>query len=403
MSEKKKILMIIPNLDFGGAQNSFSRLSWLLHPHCSLLLVVFNKDNIAPLTFGGNLVELQVPASKIFFLKILNFYRRVQRLKEIKKEFQPTTSISFLEGADYVNLLSGIGEEIFFYIHGSKKFDRNIKGLIGFIQKKILIPYLYRFANKILVVNEKLKTELIEYYGLRNSSFVVMPNFFDIQELQEQASIPLGPALEKFFKENLTICISGRIAPEKGIDRFVKLLPEILKRYANVKLLIVGDGDQKLTLQNQLRDMGVSFAEMNESGIDERANVIFFGYQQNPYRFLSRSTLLALPSLNEGMPNTIIEAFCLGIPVVAADCPYGPRELLAPGVVAKNWPELAQFGILVPLLNEGDGSQQFWIEAIGKVLESLELRIQYSKAGLKHAQDFSKENNLSKWKELLKL
>lgn len=400
---EKRILMVIPNLDFGGAQNSFSRLSWLLHPHCSLLLVVFNKDNIAPLTFGGTLVELFVPASNTFLSKIINFCKRVKRLKKIKKEFQPTTSISFLEGADYVNLLSGIGEEIFFYIHGSKKFDRNINGAIGFIQKRILIPTLYRHADKILVVNEKLKAELINHFGLRNGRFEVMPNFFDLQDIQQQAAKSLSPALENFFKEHLTICISGRIAPEKGIDRFVKLLPEILKRIAPVKLLIIGDGVQKYSIQNQLTSMEIPFAEVNEQGIDENAKVVFFGYQQNPYCYLSRSTLLALPSLNEGMPNTIVEAFCLGIPVIAADCPYGPRELLATTEPTKNWPEYAEFGILLPVLNEGDGSQQHWIEALEKLLKAKDMRMRYSKDGLRHAHNFSKENNLTKWKELLKL
>jgi len=403
MSEKKRIVMIIPNLDFGGAQTSFSRLSWLLQPHCSLLLVVFNKDNIAPLTFGGTLVELFVPASKNILSKILNFYKRVKRLKEIKKEFQPTTSVSFLEGADYVNLLSGIGEEIYFYIHGSKKFDRNIKGPIGFIQKWLLIPYLYRFADKILVVNEKLRTELIENFGLRKSRFVVMPNFFDIHELQKLASIPLNQTMENFFSEHLTICISGRLAPEKGIDRFIKIFPEILVKHGNVKLLIIGDGDQKMALQNQLRDMNLSFTEMNENTMDSSAKVIFFGYQRNPYRLLGRSTLLALPSLNEGMPNTIIEAFCLGIPVAAADCPYGPRELLAPNETAKGWPELGEFGILLPVLNEGDGSQQIWIEGMNMLLESPELRIRYNRDGLRNSKSYSKEKNLSKWKELLRL
>jgi glycosyltransferase involved in cell wall biosynthesis len=402
MAEKRRVLLIIPNLDFGGAQTSFSRLSWLLEPHCSLLLVVFNKDNIAPLTFGGELVELHVAASNAFHLKLINFYRRVKRLKAIKKKFRPDVSISFLEGADYVNLLSSIGEEIFFYIHGSKKFDRNIKGLIGSIQKKILIPILYRFADKILVVNERLKTELIEHFALGNSSFEILPNFFNIKELQDQALAPLSDSLNEILKDDFSICISGRLAPEKGIDRFVSLLPEILKKHSALKVLIVGDGQLKEEIKNQLKTLGISFSEMQDDVI-KSANVLFLGYQKNPYRFLGRSTLLVLPSLNEGMPNTIIEALCLGIPIISSDCPYGPRELLAINTQAAGWPELAEYGVLVPLIGETHESKKVWVEAIFKLLESPELRNRYSMKGKIRGHDFSMESNVLKWKMVLNI
>ena len=85
MVEKKRILMIIPNLDFGGAQTSLSRITLLLNPFCIITIVVFNKDNIAPLSFGGELIDLKVPASRFYLGKAINFIKRVSRLKKINQ------------------------------------------------------------------------------------------------------------------------------------------------------------------------------------------------------------------------------------------------------------------------------------------------------------------------------
>jgi glycosyltransferase involved in cell wall biosynthesis len=55
------------------------------------------------------------------------------------------------------------------------------------------------------------------------------------------------------------------------------------------------------------------------------------GFQTNPYRYLARSTVLVLSSRREGLPTVLVEALALGVPVVATDCPSGPREILHDG------------------------------------------------------------------------
>ena len=69
------------------------------------------------------------------------------------------------------------------------------------------------------------------------------------------------------------------------------------------------------------------------------AEVVFLGYQLNPFPYLKKSKLLVLSSLNEGFGNVLVEAFALGKNVVSTDCPVGPSEILQGG----------KFGILCPV------------------------------------------------------
>lgn len=396
-------MLVIPNLDFGGAQNSFSRLSQLLEPHFDLLLVVFNKFNLAPIQLRGRLNELGVSGSRFTLVKAFRFFQRIIRLRKIKNEFKPHVSISFLEGADYVNILSAIGERIYIYVHGSKLFDKNITGFVGLIRKKVLIPSLYSWANEILVVNEAIADELKIHFKLQNQSFKVMPNFYDFEEIGRMASSDLSASAEAFFKKNKVICIAGRLAPEKGIEDFIHILPPILERNPKLKLIIVGDGPQKDKIKAAVGLLGMVYADsIDELNEDSNATVFFLGYQKNPYAYMSRSFVLALPSFNEGMPNTVVEAMGLGVPVVAADCPYGPRELLGGDTFSGIWPDFNACGVLAPVLSEYEAKLK-WVEAINRLLDDPSMCEKYKQAGKARAQEFSSHTMDSRWLQFLNM
>ncbi len=63
------------------------------------------------------------------------------------------------------------------------------------------------------------------------------------------------------------------------------------------------------------------------------------GFVSNPHAYTSRARLFVLSSAWEGLGNVLVEALALGVPVVATDCPSGPREILQDG----------RFGPLVPV------------------------------------------------------
>ena len=79
-------------------------------------------------------------------------------------------------------------------------------------------------------------------------------------------------------------------------------------------------------------------------------HIIFAGFQPNPYSYEAKCDLYVLSSINEGFPNTLVEALACGLPIVAADCKTGPREILMERYEDKTAQglERVDYGILVP-------------------------------------------------------
>ncbi len=242
MRSREKILLIIPNLNFGGAQETFSKLSISLSKHHTVYNVVFNKSGMTDYLLGGELYDLNVSASNGYFNKVINFFKRVRRLSSLKRSLDITIAISFLEGADYVNILSRKGEIIISSIRGSKKYDQNIKGVIGWFRHNLLIPLLYNRMDFLVALNYGVKNELQKHYGIRIPIHVIY-NGFDMDYIQSLASQEM-PEDEKWIFDAPVIISHGRLSIEKGYDFLVRVFREVLNT-TGCRLVIIGDGPEK--------------------------------------------------------------------------------------------------------------------------------------------------------------
>jgi glycosyltransferase involved in cell wall biosynthesis len=140
-------------------------------------------------------------------------------------------------------------------------------------------------------------------------------------------------------------------------------------------------------------------------------SVIFLGYKENPYRYFNKSKIYVLSSIFEGFPNALVEAMSCGLPVVAADCPSGPREILSPSsslheefkVVT-----MSEYGILVPKMNSSENYNHMDIEecdiklaeGINKLLEE-EIYHNYVSKSLQRSVEFDYITWLSMQKDAL--
>lgn len=118
----------------------------------------------------------------------------------------------------------------------------------------------------------------------------------------------------------------GRLVREKNFSALIEAFAYI-RQQRPARLLILGEGEQRPYLEAQIERYGL---------IDD---VAMPGWADNPYVYMRHSAVFVLCSLFEGLGIVLVEAMACGCPVVATDCPSGPREVLDGG----------RHGLLVPM------------------------------------------------------
>lgn len=392
----KNILLIIPELIMGGAQRSISKLSLEFARHHNVWLVVFNKMEVIAYPYGGELVSLDVVPGDGVVNKFAAFWKRVIRLRKIKKDLAIDVSISFLEGADYVNVLSRSTEKVVLSIRGSKKYDETIKGRFSLLRNKILIPWLYKKADTIITVNHGIANELKIYYGLKKARIITIGNYYSIGEILTSSLEDKPGNLEELYQDPVLIT-TGRLAPEKGLKNLIYVFFELKKMYKNLRLVIVGDGPEYHDLLHTVKELGLTVTA--SVFFNERPDVAFLGNQSNVFKFLKGARLYMMNSSSEGFPNGLAEAMICRLPVVSSDCPYGPREILAKDYsfsTELRKPFLTPNGLLMPAITKKEDIPT-WVETLGNILGKDDVLLQLAHNGFERINDFDKETIITKW------
>lgn len=118
----------------------------------------------------------------------------------------------------------------------------------------------------------------------------------------------------------------GRLEAEKDFPTLLEAFSRLDPADAPLDLVVLGEGRERATLEAQAERLGCS------------TRVHLAGFADNPYPWIAGARLLVLSSLHEAFGIVLAEALALGVPVVATDCPSGPREILDGG----------RYGRLVP-------------------------------------------------------
>jgi glycosyltransferase involved in cell wall biosynthesis len=327
----------------------------------------------------------------------------VIELRKLKRKFNADVCVSHLEGADYVNILSNQNEKLVCWIHGTKRHDDNIEGVTGWIRKKMLIPILYKRSDILAVVSAGIRDELIEEYGLAQKKIVVVPNGFDSDRIRELASHPLDVGLEQIFRGDSVLVTHCRLARQKNLFALITIFSKVREK-RNVKLLILGDGDLKQHLLSHAEGLGLNcYAWWKDANFSRSADVNFLGHIQNPYPFISRSALYVMTSSWEGFPLSLCEAMACSVPVIAADCYTGPREIIQPDLKQTQPIKDSIFtdlGILMPLA-ESDQANNIWSETICRLLDDREKLKVIGAGGARRILDFDLREIQKKWIAIL--
>lgn len=185
--------------------------------------------------------------------------------------------------------------------------------------KKSIIKMVYKKEDATISVSKSLASLLSKDGWVPNIQTIYNP--IVSKELMSFSKVRENP------KEFVRLCCLGWINPIKGLDIAVNALSEVLKEFP-ASLTIIGDVNDSKYLE-QIK------AQIKKLEIDNF--VTFTGPLEDPFTVLDEMDIFLLPSRSEALPTVLVEAMAIGLPVVACDCEFGPREILHNG----------KFGMLV--------------------------------------------------------
>ncbi len=225
--------------------------------------------------------------------------------------------------------------------------------------------YLARFTDRIIVLSEQQKQEIVDL-GIGNSQqFNVIPLGLDLKpflqagELRGQLRRELGIA-----PDTPLIGIVARLVPIKAVNLFLAAASEILTRYPQALFLIVGDGELRAELEQQAQHLALT------------DSVRFLGFRSDLPKIYADLDCVVLCSLNEGLPVAIIEALTSARPVVATDV-GSVGNLVTSGVTGLLVPprEASQLGqAIVSVLNDPVTASQWGQSGRERVYPALDIQ-----------------------------
>jgi glycosyltransferase involved in cell wall biosynthesis len=187
-----------------------------------------------------------------------------------------------------------------------------------------LMRWLYPQAQGIIAVSDSLAQYIKTTLNLKPNSVKVIYNPVIDGELLLKSEYPVNNDWINSKTEPVFLAV-GRLSFQKDYETLLKAFAKFRENNSG-KLLILGEGELREKLENLIKEL-----QLNN-------DVQLLGFTDNPYAYMSKVNSLILSSLWEGLPTVLIEAMACGCQVVATDCPYGAKEILAAG----------EYGFLVP-------------------------------------------------------
>lgn len=306
------LVIVIDTLSGGGAEKTMLRLaSTLIEMGHQVEFIVISQ--VVSHAIPENISLQFVYSDKIKRgFKALYYFKTAQKLQGMLDEINSRTPIdaifSVLTETDRIT--RHIKKYQVFHCIRSNLYEGIVKARKGALKqwiKKNKIKNIYKNKH-LFFISKGAEAEVIDMIGARPASSAVIYNPYPISEIQslaKQTSIDF---------DNYFIHV-GRFSYPKRQD---KLLAIYAASGLKNPLILMGEGSNQET--DKIRNL------ISEYQLESQVHLIDF--QKNPFPYIKQAIALLLTSDHESLSNVLIEALICGTPVVAYDCPCGPREIL---------------------------------------------------------------------------
>lgn len=232
--------------------------------------------------------------------KLIDRIKRYKAVKKIVKTEKPDLVLSMPEDTGIYVLWGLLGVKVPVYVS-----ERNNPWVMPDVRiTRILRKLMYPRAKGIIFQTEMAKSFFSK--GIQKKG-VVLPNPVDDKRIPQ----PYKGEREK------VIVGAGRLSKQKNFPLLINAFSEFVNQFPDYRLVIYGEGPDRQKLEELVASLGL------------QDKVELPGRKENLPELMNSKAMFVLSSDYEGMPNVLIEAMCMGMPVISTDCPSGgPRELI---------------------------------------------------------------------------
>lgn len=258
--------------------------------------------------------------------KVIDRILRYKKIRSVVQENKPDVVLTMPEDTGIYAILALIGTGIPVYVS-----ERNNPWVMPNVKiTRILRKVAYPFAKGIIFQTQMAKSFFPEY--IQKKGFV-------LQNPVDSSRIP-NPYIGKRKKVFAAV---GRLEPQKNFPMLIKAFSEFHKEEKDYKLVIYGEGRERSNIENLIKELHLeNFVSLP-------------GRNKDVLNCINDCAAFILSSDYEGMPNALIEAMCMGMPVISTDCPSGgPKEII----------ENEKNGLLIPV-----NDAQRMVQAMFNIIE----------------------------------
>lgn len=328
-----KVLHLIYTKGISGAEKYLMDLLPGLKPHgieCELMLVTPGKPSELLMAYSSRMNDLGISTS-ILSARRTRFFFTARKINGYLREKQIHILHSHLFNTD---LLAAMTKQFFYpdlFVISTKHgySEKVLQHYTGKAEpaRHDLYYRLTRYSLKRINQNISISDGISQLYmnlGFTDQLYPVIPHGVNIWP------VPVQNTNSPFRLAEHQLIVVGRLEEFKGHHFLIAALPEVIRQYPGLVLVIIGEGSRKIFLQQQAHSLGLD------------KQVLFLGFREDPYSYMTNSDLIIVPSSFEPFGLVFIESFALHVPVLAFDAPAAD-EIITPG----------ETGILVERNNRG--------------------------------------------------
>jgi GalNAc-alpha-(1->4)-GalNAc-alpha-(1->3)-diNAcBac-PP-undecaprenol alpha-1,4-N-acetyl-D-galactosaminyltransferase len=304
-----KVTLVIYGLGGGGAERVMSIMAnyWVEQGWEVTLIMLVDATQSCFYTLDPRIQLKSLGLAKSsgnWFVAIYHTWQRVTRLRQEIIADRPDVVISFMNSVNVYNILACWNLDIPTIVSEHTYPGATDANKIW----QVLMKWFYRYADAIAVLTQNAVPFYPANQGYRT---IVIPN--------PVLAPPPAVMTEQLLPTPSLIAV-GRLEPRKGFDLLLRAFHQIHDRHPDWQLTILGEG----AIRAELEDL--------RSQLQLTDRVHLPGAVHNVPDYLHQAALFVMPSRVEGFPMALCEAMAAGLPVLAADCLSGPRDIIEDGV-----------------------------------------------------------------------